>query len=239
MVGTEATRGLLGLAVFDLDGTVTRRDTFLPYLSGWLQRHPERRRWPALAGALWRYFTAGRDRGRLKSELLQRWMAGAPRAEVDDWSRAFVDALDHGRLCPGALAAIARHRAAGDRLVLLSASVDLYVPLIAARLGFDESICTGVAWRDGRLEGSLTTPNRRGGEKLRCVEALRARFPGLPIAAYANSRSDLPHLRAVEQPLLVNARAADRGLARQLGIPLADWRNKPAPAPVSSPGDRP
>ena len=214
------------LAVFDLDGTVTRHDTFLPYLRGWLQRHPERHGTRRMAPPIARFLFGERDRGRLKSDLIRCSMAGATRSQVDDWSRVFVEGLADDMLCPGALDAIARHRRAGDRLVLLSASVDLYVPRIGARLGFDETICTGVAWRDGLLDGTLTTPNRRGAEKLRCIEALRTRFPGLPVTAVANSGSDLVHLRVVEQPLLVNATARVRRAARRLGIPVDDWCNK-------------
>jgi HAD superfamily hydrolase (TIGR01490 family) len=220
------------IAVFDLDGTVTRRDTFLPYLRGWLMRHPRRGWRRAMLAAFWRFATEGRDRGRLKSELIIRFMSGATEAEVAEWSREFADGLDDDKLCPGALEAIERHRRAGDRLVLLSASVDLYVPQIGARFGFDETICTGVAWRAGRLDGALTTPNRRAGEKQRCIEALRARFPGAAIAAYANSGSDLVHLRCVERPLLVNGAPAARRAAVRLGIPVADWRNKAVADPV-------
>jgi HAD superfamily hydrolase (TIGR01490 family) len=220
------------IAVFDLDGTVTRRDTMLPYLYGWLRRHPRRGwTWVALS-ALARFFIGGRDRGRLKSELIRRLMGGAAEADVAAWTREFADGFDDDWLCPGALAAIERHRRAGDRLVLLSASVDLYVPRIGARLGFDESICTGIAWRDGRLDGALTTPNRRADEKLCCIESLRARYPGSPMAAYGNSGSDLIHLRAVERPMLVNGGWRARRAASGLGIPVADWRNKGPPAPV-------
>ena len=222
----------VSIAVFDLDGTLTQRDTFLPYLRGWLRRHPRRRSsWLTLA-ALCRYAFGGRDRGRLKSDLIRWLMAGATRAEVADWSREFVDGLDDGILCAGALEALQRHRRAGDRLVLLSASLDLYVPLIGERFGFDETICTGVAWRDGRLDGALTTPNRRAQEKLRCIESLRARYPGSTIAAYGNSGSDFAHLRAVDRPMLVNGGRRARGAAARLGIPVADWRNKAPPAPV-------
>ncbi len=221
------------IAVFDLDGTVTRRDTMLPYLRGWLRRHPRRGwTWVALA-ALARFVFGGRDRGRLKSELIRRLMGGATEADVAAWTREFTDGFDDDWLCPGALAAIESHRRAGDRLVLLSASVDLYVPRIAARLGFDESICTGIAWRDGRLDGALTTPNRRADEKLRCIESLRARHPGSLMAAYGNSGSDLVHLRAVERPMLVNGGWRAQRVAAGLGIPLADWRNKAPLPPVS------
>ena len=222
------------LAVFDLDGTITRRDTFLPFLWGW-QRRNRRRSWlRGLALSFWHYLAGERDRGRLKSELIRRLMSGATRTEVEAWSRQFVEGLDDRMLCAGALAAIDRHRRAGDRLVLLSASVDLYVPLIGMRLGFDETICTGVAWHHDRLEGSLTTANRRAGEKLRCIEALRRRHQGLAITAYANSSSDLVHLRAVERPVLVNARPKTRRAARRFGIPTADWCNKWQFRPVQS-----
>ena len=213
------------VAIFDLDGTVTRHDTFVPFLRGWLQRHPTRRRRLAVAAAVIRYLATGRDRGRLKSDLLRACMGGAARAEVDAWSDAFVAGLDASSLCPGALAAIASHRAHGDRLVLLSASVDLYVPRIGQRLGFDETICTGVAWRDGQLDGGLTTANRRGDEKRRCVDALRQRFPGAKMTAYGNSRSDLPHLVAVERPVLVNGGRGATRAARRLGMQVEDWRN--------------
>lgn len=211
------------IAVFDLDGTITRRDTFVPYLRGWLRRHPDRRRgWPAVAAVL-KFLFARRDRGRLKSDLLKAYMAGAALAEVESWSDEFVAGLGDAELRPGALAAIARHRKAGDRLVLLSASVDLYVPRIAQRLGFELAICTGVAWRDGKLDGALTTANRRGEEKRRCIGELRARHPGCRVAAYANSTSDLAHLAAVEEPLLVNGNRRARRRATTRGVPAADW----------------
>ncbi|MGH6886193.1 MAG: HAD family hydrolase [Geminicoccales bacterium] len=213
------------IAVFDLDGTITRGDTFLPYLLGWRRRRRQagfRRR--ALA-ALLRYPLV-RDRGWLKSELIRAAMAGATRQEVREWSAEFVDALGDEEICPGALAAIARHHAAGDRLVLLSASVDLYVPEIGQRLGFDETICTEVAWRDGILDGSLVTENRRAAEKRRCVEALRARDEGARIAAYGNARSDFDHLAVVDEPVLVNAGPALRAEAGRRGLRTEQWCNK-------------
>jgi HAD superfamily hydrolase (TIGR01490 family) len=226
------------IAIFDLDGTITRRDTLMPYLRGWRRRHPGHGRPWQIVIAFWNYVRRGRDRGRLKSELIRTLMAGAASADVEDWSREFVAGLGDDMICPTAVAAIESHRRAGDLLVLLSASVNLYVPRIGARLGFDETICTGVAWHEGRLIGSLTTANRRADEKRRCIEGLRTRFPGLAIAAYANSISDLEHLRAVERPLLVNAGFRARRAAHRAGIPVADWRNKLPVAPVQSGGGR-
>lgn len=213
------------IAVFDLDGTITARDTFLPYLLGWLRRHPSRilRLW-RLPGALLRYALLGRDRGRLKSDLLRMAMGKAERGEVAAWSAAFVARLAPPFLHEKALEAIRRHREAGDRLVLLSASVDLYVPLIGARLGFDETVCTVVRWDGERLDGRLASANRRGAEKRRVVAALRERFAGCRFAAYGNAASDFEHLAIVEDPLLVNAGPRVRRAGRRRGLPCGDWR---------------
>jgi phosphatidylglycerophosphatase C len=213
------------VAVFDLDGTITRHDTFLPYLRGWLRRHPRSGYLGSVIAACLRYALTGPDRGRLKSDLLRACMSGATAEEVRSWTAEYITCLGDAELCPGALAAIAHHRGAGDHLILLSASVDLYVPQIGRRLGFEESICTGVAWRDGRVDGALTTPNRRGDEKRRCVEALRSRYPGARFAAYGNSGADLPHLAAVDDPVLVNAGPRLERAARKMGIRTEEWRH--------------
>ena len=220
----DTSRAAMKVAVFDLDGTITRRDTLWPYLHGWVRRTRRRGFWRRAFAATAR-FPLDRDRGRLKFELIRAAMGGATQAEVAAWTTEYVAGLDAAKLCPGALDAIARHRGAGDRLVLLSASVDLYVPEIGRRFAFDETICTGVAWRDGRLDGALVTENRRGAEKRRCVEALRSRQAGMTFAAYGNARSDFDHLAIVDEPVLVNAGAALRREAGNRGFRVEDWRH--------------
>ncbi len=214
------------VAVFDLDGTITRRDTLVAYLAGFLRAHPGRawRLW-RLPFSLLRYALGLSDRGRLKSNLIRQVLGGLRRAEVDAWTTRFCASTLPSLLNPGALAAIERHRDAGDRLVLLSASVDLYVPAIGRRLGFEETVCTGVAWSGETLDGALTTPNRRGAEKAHCIERLRARYPAHRFAAYGNASSDFAHLRLVEEPLLVNAGRSARRQAAELGIRCGDWRD--------------
>lgn len=221
------------VAVFDLDGTVTRRDTLWPYLRGWARRHPRAGFWPRVLAALARYPPA-LDRGELKSRLIRIAMGGAERAAIRAYTDGYVAALGDAELCPGALAAIERHRAAADRLVLLSASVDLYVPDIGRRFGFNEAVCTGVAWQGDRLDGGLTTANRRGEEKRRCVLGLRVRFPGARFVAYGNARSDFAHFAAVDEPVLVNAGPSLRREAARRGWRTAEWRNKTPSPPVQS-----
>ncbi len=213
------------VALFDLDGTLTWRDTLLPFLRGYLIRHPRRllALW-RLAPAIAAYTLLNRDRGKFKSRVIRMVMGGDTRLEVDAWAETFVDSLkSRRRFRPAALAALEAHRAAGDHLVLLSASPDLYVPRIGRLLGFERTLCTEVNWQGERLDGSLKTLNRRGEEKLRCLEWLRTQYRGLAIVAYGDSASDLPHLRKADRAVLVNGNAAARRFAADAGIPVADW----------------
>ena len=214
------------VALFDLDGTLTWRDTLLPFLAGYALRHPMRvlRLW-RLAPALIGYLVRDRDRGRLKSTVIRAVMGGERRDLIETWAESFVLALGpHHRFRTGALTTLEAHRAAGDHLVLLSASPDLYVPRIGRLLGFERTLCTELKWRGDRLDGALMTPNRRGEEKLRCLESLRGQYPGAPIVAYGNSAADLIHMRRADRAVLVDGSAAARRRAAKAGIPVADWR---------------
>jgi phosphatidylglycerophosphatase C len=213
------------IALFDLDGTLTRRDTLLPFLTGYLARHPARilRLW-RLPAALLTYALAGRDRGRLKSRAIRAVMGGDAHPLIEAWAERFVTGLTaKGAFHAAGLATLEAHRSAGDALVLLSASPDLYVPLIGKLLRFDRTVCTEIRWDGERLNGALRTPNRRGQEKVRCLARLREEYPHAPVTAYGNSASDLPHLKRAERALLVNGNRAARRQAAQAGIPTGDW----------------
>lgn len=214
------------VALFDLDGTLTFRDTLLPFLSGYAAQHPMRllRLW-RLAAALIEYATRGRDRGRLKSRAIRAVMGGDERAAIEAWAQAFVRSLEPRRkFRAAALEMIERHRASGDHLVLLSASPDLYVPQIGRLLRFERTICTEIRWSGERLDGALNTENRRGEEKARCLEWLRTQYPQSRIIAYGNSASDLAHMMLADGAVLVNATVRARRLAARSGIPVADWK---------------
>ncbi|MBW4050210.1 MAG: HAD-IB family hydrolase [Proteobacteria bacterium] len=214
------------LAVFDLDGTITRHDSLAPYALGFLLR---KRPWriPALLlvlPALLGHAAGLLDRGGLKSVFIRAALGGCRRKDLERWTPGFVERLVAHGLLARAVETVQSHARAGDHLVLLSASTDLYVPAIGRALGFHETICTGVRWDGDRLDGRLTTPNRRGEEKARCVAALRARHPGIETMAYGNAASDLPHLGLVEHGVLVNGSAAARRAAAREGITCTDWR---------------
>jgi phosphatidylglycerophosphatase C len=211
------------MAIFDLDGTITHRDTLFPLVLRQLSRRPwQLLRLVKLIPAVVR-FGVDRDRGALKQSLLRATLRGIPRAELTDTSEAFVrDTIERGCF-QEALQTLRRHREQGHYLVLMSASVDFYVPEFGRQLGFDRVICTGVAWKGDVLDGTLTTPNRRGEEKAHCLRALVAERDDTHTFAYGNSGSDLPHLKLTRHGLLVNGSLAARREAATLGVATAEW----------------
>jgi phosphatidylglycerophosphatase C len=212
------------LALFDLDGTITRHDTLLPYLCGFLRQRPAQLlRLPQALPPLARFALGRADRGELKAAWIRAVLGGCTRAQLQDWTTRFVPHLIGHGLIAAALAAIEAHRRAGDQLVLLSASPDLYVPAIGRDLGFDEVLCTGVEWNGEHLSGRLSTPNRRGAEKARCLEALRLQYAPLPIVAYGNAAGDLQHLALADRAVLVNGSAHARRAAARLGVACVTW----------------
>jgi phosphatidylglycerophosphatase C len=227
------------LVVFDLDGTITYRDTLLPYVTGYLARSGRSRlRMARLLPMLAGFAVGAADHAAVKSAFIRATLGGATREQLAAWTDAFVPRVIATGSSPRALAMVKAHRAAGDLLILMSASTDLYVPQIAHALGFNEVICTGMAFdASGRLTGALSTANRRGPEKARCFEALKQQHPGLPTVAYGNAGSDLAHLRLADFPRLVNGSRRTIRQAAALGIaPFATWSVTSTSAPATAPG---
>ena len=212
------------VVIFDLDRTLTYRDSFLPYLLGFLLRHPSRL-W-RIALLLWpivKFFYGLASNTELKQRFLSAILGGASKAQVRPWTRVFVNRLLDRGLRPAGLATLERHRREGDLLVLLSASLDLYVQELGRRLGFDRVLCTQGEWVGEKLSGSLAGPNYRDEQKVRCLVDLRQELKGATVIAYADHHSDLAFLVQVDQGILVNGSRKTIRLAQQQGLACARW----------------
>lgn len=192
------------LAVFDLDGTLLRGDSFLPFLVSYARRR--RRFFPLLLLPL---FVAGYACRLLsarvaKEQLLIAFFRGRDVECVGEHAKWFTDAWVKKRLRGELLDRLRGHQEAGHRVILLSASPDLYVSTIGEALGVREVLATPVAVAAGRFDGRISGDNLKGPAKVEALKRHLGRAEPPPASvAYGDSSSDLPLLRWVETGYLV------------------------------------
>lgn len=213
------------VAVFDLDGTITRVDTYVQFLLAVMQRHPlraVRASWlPVAVGA---HKLGLRDNAWLKRVFLASIAGGMRRKSLDVIVQPFVKNLMERHIRPGARAALERHRAAGHRLVIATASFDFYVTDLARQLGVRDIVCTGSVWAAECLVPELRPGNCYGQEKLRRVIELLGNEGRRPyIYAYTDHHSDRALLDWADEGIAVNPDTRLREHCSRRGYSVPDW----------------
>jgi HAD superfamily hydrolase (TIGR01490 family) len=214
------------VVIFDLDRTITRAGTYTPFLLFCAPRRPRTLLGVVLgAGAMVAYVLKFIGRGTLKAWMLRQFIAGSSRVQVAAWSARFVGAWMKSRVRPGALEAIERHRAAGDRMVLVTASFDFYAQVFADRLGLHGTIATASVWDDqGRLVAALGGENCYGAAKLAAVKRVFPTIEPRPrVVAYSDHHTDFELLCWADEGVAVNPSARLHQLAAAKGMRVVNW----------------
>jgi HAD superfamily hydrolase (TIGR01490 family) len=217
------------LALFDLDGTLLPGDSdhaFGEYLVrlGWTDGTEFARRNDG--------FYADYQSGRLDIhdyiEFITAPWRTRPLEEAQAASRSFIDDIVRPMLRPAALELVERHRAAGDRLAIVTATNDFVTRPIAALFGVDALIATELE-RDaaGRATGAIRgVPSFREGKVARVEAWLGEQGTSLEgcerSVFYSDSSNDLPLLERVSDPVATNPGAALERLARERGWPVLE-----------------
>ena len=190
-----------GVALFDLDHTLTRQDSFpmwIAILVGW------RRTLRAFAMAGFAVRPGRSDlRGRAKESILRWSVRGATLAEAQAAGRLLGQRI---RWRENVLAALNAHRAAGCAIVIATGAPELYVaPLLrAAGIKADAVIGTDLEVVDGKLTGRLASGNCVRDEKARRVaEWVVANGPFKESWGYGNRPHDLAMLALTDHPTVI------------------------------------
>ncbi len=197
------------VAAFDFDGTLTPRDTLVPFLA----RSYGRRRLLQVAASVgppWRLEAEVHRRDHAKAQLLRRLTRGDDPARLADIGRHYADQLE-SVLRPEMRERVEAHRRAGHELVAVSASLVTYLgPLLGERLAFDEVIAVELAvGDDGRHSGEMVRPNVRGPQKevrLREWLAATGEADDVELWAYGNSSGDAELLAMADHAALLAGR---------------------------------
>ncbi len=220
-------------AFFDLDRTLLRRSSALALAGSFRERGLISRR-QLLHAAAWQLLFVARGASheavRSAAEDSLRLLVGY---RVDDLRELVADALEpvlRPLVYAEPLRLVEHHRERGERVYVVSATLQEIVEAIADDLGFDGALGTICEVREGRYTGRAVRA-LHAQAKAACVQQLAAR-EGLDLAActaYSDSHTDLPFLEAVGHPVAVNPDRELRRLATARGWPVLEFSARAYP----------
>ncbi len=178
------------LHLCDFDGTLTRGDSLLRFL--WFSLPVSRLAWGSfvvLIKFLSLFFWGKWSNSTAKSALLSTFFKGKTMVELNALGAGFCSKIVPGLLRTDLLETLRLAAKNGDTVVIVSASLDLWLRPFCHLEGFD-LLCTELEYLDGKYTGRFSTPNCNGQEKaVRILTAYDLQSFEKTIA-YGNSEGD-------------------------------------------------
>ncbi len=194
-------------AFFDFDDTLARGDSIFPYLLYAIKRGfaPKWQLFKAAAGFI-RWKVQPSSGARVK-EMSLSFIKGRTVDEMDALARDFFRDVQQKFFFEDAAPELFRLREQGVKIVVVSASGDVYMHVLPEFLPVDAVISTTCEVADGCYTGKIGK-NCKAEEKVRRINAW-LESQGLSIdkensAGYGDSPSDAPMLMLTARPTLVN-----------------------------------
>ena len=191
------------LVIFDFDHTLVSCDSFIRIA---FMAHGRRRTLLALARVLPSLVfgrLAGQGGSKAKERMFRILFGGMDHDCFLHLGRRLLPRLREAE-CREVVERMHRHIAAGDRVVIASASMPQWIIPWATLHGVHEVIGTEPGLSDaGKLTGHFSTPNCRGSEKLRRLREHISPEETAPMTAYGNLPDDRPLLEASSRGYIV------------------------------------
>ena len=186
------------LSVFDFDGTLTKHDSFVPFLKFAFGRREFNRRVLMLAIPSIRFLARRLTRDELKARLVSTFLTGVDADWVSEQAETFCEVFWLQLMRPSGLTSVANEIEAGSEVTLCSASPALVLRPFAKRLGI-KLIGTELEVVDGRLTGQIAGNNCRCENKVLRLEAVYGPLSQYRLKAWGDTRGDHELLAAAQE----------------------------------------
>lgn len=153
-------------------------------------------------------------------------LAGRSETEVNELHRVFMAEKIAPMMLPRATELLDKHRRAGDRLLIITATSAFVTRPIAEQLGVSEILACEAEVVDGCYTGSPTgIPTYREGKVKRFNTWLEEQGESMAGACfYSDSHNDLPLLELVDNPIAVDPDPILAEIAGSRGWPVISLR---------------
>ncbi len=176
----------------------------------------------AVAGSLPALGALGLADRRLQGRLTALHLRGLTRDRVEVLAPELYDTFVAGRLRASGLELIARARAHGHAVILVSHGLEVALRPLVEAAGADALVGATLEWRDDLATGKLLPPALCDGADAARAWARSAGFGLRGSYAYGSDLGDAPLLEAVGFPCAVRPDWRLRRLARRRGWPVLD-----------------
>ncbi len=187
------------IAAFDFDGTITRKDTLIEFL-----------RFAGGSARLYAVFALYSPQlvwmklklysnQKVKEKIFAHYFKDMPLEQFNDLCRRFFEQKGQSLIYAEAKAQIELHKAQGDEIIIISASIENWVCHFADALNADKLLATQIEVQNGKITGRFITANCYGKEK---VNRLLSAYPDRDnyyLIAYGDSRGDKELLQFADE----------------------------------------
>ncbi|MCQ8129091.1 HAD family hydrolase [Methylomonas rivi] len=146
--------------------------------------------------------------------------------QLYQWRDEFIETLIKPITLAAAHDLVEQHRAAGDTLLVITATNRFVTEPIVKLYGIDNLLATTPEFKDGRYTGNfIDTPCFQAGKVKQLRDWLSTSALNLDGSCfYSDSHNDLPLLELVERPVAVDPDDKLRAAAEQAGWPIISLR---------------
>ncbi|MGB7651428.1 MAG: HAD family hydrolase [Gallionella sp.] len=152
-----------------------------------------------------------------------------PRSTLDTWHQQFMSESIMPIVTQASRNLVARHQAAGDVCIIITATNSFVTAPIATVFGIDYLIATEPEQKSGEFTGAVAgVPSFKAGKITRLNDWLSERGWTLDsftdTTFYSDSHNDLPLMKLVQHPVAANPDDTLRAYAQQHAWPMINLR---------------
>lgn len=189
------------LALFDFDGTLCKKDSFTGFIFYALSKRHIVKQGIKILPWIQAYYLNVYSAPAMRSRLFRAMFSNANALELQHMAREYATSL-MSQLNRPLLKQLKQHQALGDDVVLVSASVDVYLKHVCELLNID-LICTHTEQINNIYTGQYTTPDCSSEQKRQRILERYHLADYAVIYAYGNSHEDQEMLALADHGYMV------------------------------------
>jgi len=171
----------------DFDGTITTKDSYMRSLFFYPSLVKILLSLPGLVFNLIRYFFGNISRNDMKEYSYAKFFSGMEISYIEKKTKEYANKIKYN---DKVISLLDDFRKDGYKIIIVTASPEIYMNYFTKKQGYDGLICTKVEQKDGKLTGKLMGLNCNNEEKVKRIKNSEYYNDRAKIITLGNSKGD-------------------------------------------------